>query len=98
MGNLSRRSFLKGAGLATGAAVIGASPLQAAAATDQAPEPVGDPSLLPKEPLVAVVRDAHSSEVTVMVGTGEVTLRDPMLVKRLLKVAPHRSRTSGEVA
>jgi hypothetical protein len=98
MGNLSRRSFLKGAGLATGAAVIGASPLAAAAATDQAPEPVADPSLLPTEPLVAVVRNPHKSEVTVMVGTGEVTLRDPMLVKRLLKIAPHRGRKNGEVA
>jgi hypothetical protein len=98
MGNLSRRSFLKGAGLATGAAVIGASPLSAAAATEQAPQPVANPSLLPQEPLVAVVRDAHKAEVTVMVGTGEVTLRDPMLVKRLLKVAPHRSRKGGEVA
>ena len=98
MGNLSRRSFLKGAGLATGAAIIGASPIAASAATDEAPELVAHPSALPKEPLVAYVRDAEKSEVTVLHGMDEVTYRDPALTKRLLKAAQHGRRKPGEVA
>jgi hypothetical protein len=97
MGNLSRRSFLKGAGLATGAAIVGASPIAAAAAED-APELVASPSPLPREPLVAYVRDAHRSEVTVLLGTEEVTYRDRGLTKRLLKAARHHKPGAGEVA
>jgi hypothetical protein len=98
MSKLSRRSFLKGAGIATGAAIVGTSPLSAAAATDQTPELVANPSQLPHEPLVAYVRDARKSEVTVLVGTEEITYRDPALTKRLLKAAPRRRRGPGEVA
>ena len=98
MSKLSRRSFLKGAGVATGAAIIGASPLSAAAESEQAPELVANPSQLPKEPLVAYVRDAQKAEVTLLVGTDEVTYRDPSLVKRLMKAARRHGRASGEVA
>jgi hypothetical protein len=98
MSNLSRRSFLKGAGVAAGAAIVGASPLSAAAATEQAPELVAQPSLLPEEPLVAYVRDARTSEVTILVGTDEVTYRDPALAKRLLKAAPRHGQPRKEVA
>jgi len=98
MGNLSRRSFLKGAGLATGAAIIGASPIAASAATEEAAELVASPSALPKEPLVAYVRDAHKSEVTVLHGMKEVTYRDPALTKRLLKAAHRGKHGPGEVA
>ena len=98
MSKLSRRSFLKGAGIATGAAIVGASPLSAAAASEQAPELVANPSQLPHEPLVAYVRDAEKSEVTVLHGTQEVTYRDPALTKRLLKAAHHGRRKPGEVA
>jgi anaerobic selenocysteine-containing dehydrogenase len=98
MSKLSRRSFLKGAGIATGAAIVGTSPLSATAATDQAPELVANPSQLPHEPLVAYVRDARKSEVTVLVGTDEITYRDPALAKRLLKAAPRRKHGPGEVA
>jgi anaerobic selenocysteine-containing dehydrogenase len=97
MTKLSRRSFLKGAGVATGAAIVGASPLSAAAATDHAPQVVPHPSPLPHEPLVAYVRDAARSEVTVLAGTDEVTYRDPALTKRLLQAA-RRGRGAGEVA
>src|SRR6185312_8252603 len=92
MSKLTRRSFLKTAGVATGAALVSASPI--AAATPEHPaELVANPSALPHEPLVAVVRDAGASEVTVLHGTSEVTYRDPVLVKRLLKhAAPHKGR------
>jgi TAT (twin-arginine translocation) pathway signal sequence len=98
MGNLSRRSFLKGAGLATGAAIIGASPVAASAATEEVPELVASPSALPKEPLVAYVRNAQKSEVTVLHGKEEVTYRDPALTQRLLKAAQRSKRGPGEVA
>ena len=98
MSKLSRRSFLKGAGLATGAAIVGSSPLSAAAATEEAPELVEHPSPLPQEPLVAYVRDAKKAQVTVLSGTDEVTYRDPALTKRLLKAARHRKHGTGEVA
>jgi anaerobic selenocysteine-containing dehydrogenase len=102
MGNLSRRSFLKGAGLATGAAVIGASPLSAAAASEHPAEVVASPSPLEKEPLVAFVRGAGTDEVTVLSGTDEVTYRDPALAKRLRKAAARRAQRrrhgTGEVA
>jgi TAT (twin-arginine translocation) pathway-exported protein len=98
MGNLSRRSFLKGAGLATGAAIIGASPIAASAASEEAPELVANPSALPKEPLVAYVRDADKGEVSVLLGKDEVTYRDPALTKRLLKAARRRKHGAGEVA
>jgi hypothetical protein len=54
--------------------------------------------VLPKEPLVAYVRDAHKAEVTVLLGTEEVTYRDPALTKRLLKAARRGRRGAGEVA
>jgi anaerobic selenocysteine-containing dehydrogenase len=98
MSNLSRRSFLKGAGVAAGAAIVGASPLSAAAATEQSPELVAHPSTLPAEPLVAYVRDARTFEVTILVGTDEVTYRDPALAKRLLNAAPRPGHAPKEVA
>ena len=46
---------------------------------------------MPREPVIAYVRDARRGEVTVMSGTRETTYRDPALVKRLLKAAPGQS-------
>jgi len=92
MSSLSRRSFLRNsAGMATGA-VIAATPLAAAAATDQVEPQLGaviEPSAPPPaEPVMAYVRDARRGEVTVLSGTAETTYRDPALVKRLLAAAP----------
>jgi TAT (twin-arginine translocation) pathway-exported protein len=85
MDKLSRRSFLKGTGIATGAAIIGASPLAAAAATEESPHLVTATSPLPKEPLVAYISNAKKFEVTVLIGTDEFTYRDKALAKRLLR-------------
>ena len=92
MENLSRRKLLASAGVATGAAAIAAAPAVAQAALDhpEATDPSGPP---PEEAIVAVVRDVKRSEVTVMSGTGEVTYRDPVLVKRLVKAAPGNGST-----
>ena len=86
MNTFSRRSFLKTAGVATGAAAISASPAVAAAIEPGAVEttPSGP---LPHEPIVAIIRNADRGEVTVLSGTTEKTYTDQVLVKRLLKAA-----------
>jgi hypothetical protein len=87
MENLSRRRLLASAGVATGAAAVAAAPSVARAALDhpEATDPSGPP---PEETIVAYVRNVNRSEVTVMSGTSEITYRDPVLVKRLVKAAP----------
>jgi hypothetical protein len=89
---LSRRSFLKTAGVAAGATAIGVAPAAAAAAE---PELVGEPTALENEPLVVIVRDSSKDEVTLLFGKNETTYRDPALIKRLLKTAPRRSGRDG---
>jgi hypothetical protein len=96
MSNLSRRSFLKTAGVATGAAIVGVP--VAAAATESDPEIVPSPSAMSHEPLVAYVRDASRGEVTVVSGLHETTFRDHGLVKRMAKAAerhPQKRATTG---
>ena len=67
MNSFSRRSFLKTAGVATGAAAISASPAVAAAIEPGAVEttPSGK---VPDEAVIAIVRDADLGEVTVLSG------------------------------
>ena len=98
MRKFSRRSFLKSAGAATGAAVIASVPGVAAAASETVPVIVTATTPLPKEPLVAYIRDVDKAEVTILSGKHETTYRDQALVKRLLKAAqPHKTRKSWEV-
>jgi hypothetical protein len=85
MNTVSRGSFLKAAGVATGAAAITASPVAAALqpnAVETAPN-----SPMPHEPIIAIIRDVQKGEVTVLSGKTEKTYRDKVLVKRLLKAA-----------
>ena len=89
MSKFDRRSFLKTAGVATGVAVVGSVPAVAAAATEAQAEVVATPAPLPKEPLIAYVRDAKKGEVTVVSGLREITFRDPQLVRRIEKAAAH---------
>jgi hypothetical protein len=86
MNNVSRRSFLKTAGVATGAAAISASPAVAAAIQPDAVEttPSGP---MPHEPIIAIIRNVEKGEVTVLSGRTEKTYWDKVLVKRLLKAA-----------
>jgi len=93
MNKLSRGSFLKTAGVATGAAAISASPAIAAAMEPDAVEatPTGK---IPHEPVMAIVRDAGLGEVTILSGTTEKTYTDRALVKRLLKAAQHNHRSA----
>ncbi len=95
MNTVSRRSFLKTAGLATGAAAITASPAVAAAVQPNALEttPTGP---LPHEPIVAVIRNADLGEVTVLSGRTEKTYKDKVLVNRLLKAAGQNHGPTGK--
>jgi len=99
MKTLSRRSFLKTAGAATGAAAVSASPALGAV-IEPAPVETAPSGPVPREPIVAIVRDAGLGEVTVLSGKTERTYRDRTLVKRLLKAAGrnHHRGGSGTVA
>jgi anaerobic selenocysteine-containing dehydrogenase len=87
MERLSRRSFVKIAGAATGAAALAAAPPIARAAVGDDAEQIDPTTGIPEEPLVAYVRDAERGEVTVTTGTAEHTYRDRALVQRLLRAA-----------
>jgi anaerobic selenocysteine-containing dehydrogenase len=87
MERLSRRSFVKIAGAATGAAALAAAPPIARAAIEDGSEPTEPTAGVPQEPLVAYVRDAKRGEVTVTAGTAEHTYRDRALVQRILRAA-----------
>ena len=100
MNMLNRRSFLKTAGVATGAAVISASPAIAAAIEPDTIETTPT-ARVPKEPVVAIVRDAGLGEVTVLSGKTENTYKDRLLAKRIMKAAGQnhrRTRGKGGVA
>jgi hypothetical protein len=92
MEKLDRRSFMKVAGAATGAAALAAAPPLARAAIEPEAEQIEPTGRLPHEPVVAYVRDADRGEITVLAGTRETTYRDKALVKRLLKAANRRSK------
>ena len=88
MDRLRRRSFVKIAGAATGAAALAAAPpIARAAIGEEGAQPTDPTAAVPEEPLVAYVRDAKRGEVTVTSGTSERTYRDRALVQRLLRAA-----------
>lgn len=95
MGEVTRRLFLRrSAGAAGGAVIVGAPAVladTAAARTDARGQALDAPSSgVPREPVMAYVRDADHGEVTLVAGTRETTYRDPDLVRRLLDAAPGR--------
>jgi hypothetical protein len=87
MDKLSRRSFVKVAGAATGAAAVAAAPGIAHAAGNEEAVQVEPSTAVPEEPLVAYVRDVERGEVTVVSGKQETTYRDRTLVRRLQRAA-----------
>jgi len=88
MERLSRRSFMKIAGAATGAAALAAAPpIAKAALGEEGAERTHPTAGVPDEPVVAYVRNAERGEVTVTSGTAEHTYRDRVLVRRLLRAA-----------
>jgi hypothetical protein len=95
MDRLSRRSFIHAsAGVASGAVIAGTPAVLVLdrSGAGEAPEPAGvavAPSApIPREPVMAYVRDAERGEVTVVSGTTETTYHDPALVKRMLDAVP----------
>ncbi|HLY85775.1 MAG TPA: twin-arginine translocation signal domain-containing protein [Gaiellaceae bacterium] len=91
MERLSRRSFVKIAGAATGAAALAAAPPIARAAVGEEGAQRTEPTAgVPEEPVVAYIRDAKRGEVTVTAGMAEHTYRDRALVQRLLRAAGKR--------
>ena len=87
MERLSRRSFVKIAGAATGAAALAAAPPVARAAVGDGAKKIDPTARVPEEPVVAYIRDAKRGEVTVTSGTAEHTYRDRALVQKLLRAA-----------
>jgi anaerobic selenocysteine-containing dehydrogenase len=88
MERLSRRSFMKIAGGAAGAAALAGAPSIARAAVgEEGAQPTHPTTGVPEEPVVAYIRDAERGEVTVAAGTAEHTYRDRALVQRLLRAA-----------
>lgn len=90
MGELTRRTFLARASIATaavtgGAAVINSMVASAIPAATAMPAVRGVAPAL-GEPLVAHVRNIATGEVAVLMGTREVVYRDRALVARLLGV------------
>ena len=76
--------------MATGAASIGSlalgSGVAAAAAAAMGMSPAEALAASNGEPVAAYVRDPRRGELAVVIGTREVTVRDPDLVGRLLRV------------
>jgi len=91
--NVSRRAFLSRASL--GVVIAGAAAavpgLGAVVRLPAAPTTTRDLPLV-AEPLVAHVRDLASGEVSLMVGTDHVVLRDANLAARLYGAALARRR------
>jgi hypothetical protein len=87
MERLSRRSFMKVAGAATGAAALAAAPPIAKAAVGDGAQHIDPTTGVPEEPVVAYIRDVERGEITVTSGTAEHTYRDRALVQRLLRAA-----------
>jgi len=93
MERLSRRSFVKIAGAATGAAALAAAPpIARAAVGEEEGQPTEPTTGVPEEPVVAYVRNAARGEVTVTSGTAEHTYRDRALVRRLMRAARREVR------
>ena len=93
MERLSRRSFVKIAGAATGAAALAvAPPIARAAVGEEGAQPTDPTARVPEEPIVAYVRDARRGEVTVTSGTAEHTYRDRALVRKLMRAARREVR------
>ena len=95
-GGMTRLSFIKAsAGAAAGVAAISVPGAAARSREEEAGVHTHPSSPPPREPVVAYVRNAERSEVTVVSGTKEKTYRDRALVRRLLAAAPRRSMRKG---
>jgi hypothetical protein len=93
MADLSRRAFLGASAAAAGAVAIGvplATAAVAAAPTTASPATPDATPLAPSTasgPFMVYVADARRGDVSILMGTSEVTHHDPDLVARLARAA-----------
>ena len=86
MNHLSRRTFIGGAAAGVAVVTAAAVPGLAAAAPSQLPDDDGDaPDLA--GPVVARLRDVRTGELTLYVGTDEISYTDRSLARRLARAA-----------
>jgi hypothetical protein len=84
MNHLSRRTFIGGAAAGVAAATVAAVPGLASAV----PQPLDDgdaPDL--GGPVIARIRDVRTGELTLYVGTDEISYTDRSLARRLARAA-----------
>ena len=90
---VSRRSVLRGAagagavGLAVAGGVTGGAATVAAITGQEHParQDAAGPAAAPDGPVMVYLRDASTGELEVFAGTGQTTLRDPVLARQLLR-------------
>lgn len=92
MERLSRATFVKVAGAATGAAALAAAPKAWVAVSEESAEKTGPMTDAPADAIVAYVRYPERGEYTVRIGTTERTYRDRALVDKLLRAAGKAER------
>lgn len=83
--NATRRSFIGQASVVAGALAVGPLLGRLGARPELPSPPVTAPTLA--EPIAAYVRDSGAGEITLLVGTREVVVRDFDLVARLVRAA-----------
>jgi hypothetical protein len=84
MNHLSRRTFIGGAAAGVAAATVAAVPGLALAA----PQPLDDGDAPdPGGPVIARIRDVRTGELTLYVGTDEISYTDRSLARRLARAA-----------
>lgn len=85
MATLTRRVLLKKT--SAGAAAAGALVAMPGLASASVRRPLGRVRSAARAPLAAYVRDMTKGELTLLVGTREITVHDPDLVMRLVQAA-----------
>jgi hypothetical protein len=87
---VTRNLFLKQASLSAAAIGAVAAVPGMTAAAHAAPKPIAAEDGAPashRGPLVAHVKDTFSGEISILVGTREIKVHNPELVKQLVKAA-----------
>lgn len=89
MAKLTRRGLLKhtSLGAAAAGALLAVPALTSAQTASVAPPAAARTLPVLTEPLAAYVRDAASGEITLLIGTRELTVHDPELLRRLVQAA-----------
>lgn len=89
MSQLSRRTFIGGAAAGVVAVTAASIPGVAAAAPASSFDDASDDAADLTEPVFARVRDLRSGEITLYVGTEELSYTDRTLARRLARAAAH---------